>query len=236
MNPATTKEKAPDPLPEGGGQTNAASAYAIIKARILDNTYGPGTTVTVQELVGELDMSRTPIRQALIRLEQERFVEITPRHGFRVLPLKPDEMLNIYQLMAGLECIAIALALARGLTETETARLRETGRAMQKALEEDDLDAWSAADASFHRMLVDLCGNDLLRQAALGHTEQIWRARDLTLLLRRRPVQSTRSHCDTIEAMAAGDTARAVCTHWQQRNRSGTELTEILTRLNIRHL
>lgn len=234
----TSPERPPllERFSDGSAKTSAATAYTTIKARILDNTYGSNMTVTVQGLVDELGMSRTPIRDALIRLEQERFVEITPRHGFRVLPLRPEEMLNIYQLVAGLECIAIRLIVERGIRDDEIAGLRAAGAAMRQALTDDDLDAWSHADAAFHRMLVDFCDNPVLRQAALDHTEQIWRARDLTLRLRKRPVQSTESHCETIEAMATGDAERAASVHWQQRRRSSHELTDILERLNIRQL
>jgi len=233
---SAAKENFLERFSDASARTNAALAYTTIKGRILDNTYGPGMTVTVQEIVEELKMSRTPIRDALIRLEQERFVEITPRYGFRVLPLRPDEMLNIYQLVAGLECIAIQLIMERGLKTSERDELRAAGKGMKKALVADDLDAWSVADAAFHRMLVDFCGNPVLRQAALDQTEQIFRARDLTLRLRRKPVQSTESHWETIEAMAAGDAERASRVHWQQRGRSSRELTEILSRLNIRQL
>lgn len=221
---------------EASARTSAASAYSTIKERILDNTYGPNVTVTVQDLVDEFGMSRTPIRDALIRLEQERFVEIKPRHGFRVLPVRPDEMLEIYQLVAGLECIAIELIMERGLKAEALVQLRASGEGMRRALAADDLDVWSDADAIFHRLLMEFCDNRAVRKVVFEHTEQIWRARALTLRVRPKPIHSTQSHCETIEAMAAGDVRTAIRVHWEQRRRSSHELTDILARMNIRHL
>ena len=60
-------------------------AYAEIRRRILDNYYAPGHQVLEQELALELGMSRTPVREALVRLQNERFVQLIPRHGMRVV-------------------------------------------------------------------------------------------------------------------------------------------------------
>lgn len=223
-------------ISEASARTSAAVVYAKVKSRIFDNTYGPDVTVTVQELVDEFGISRTPIRDALIRLEQERLVKITPRHGFRVLPMRPDEMLEIYQLVAGLECISMELMIERGMTADELAQLRASCADMKAALEADDIEAWSTADTRFHGLLIEFCTNRAVRQVALDYNEQIWRVRALTLRVRPKPVDSTRSHCEAVEALAAGDAQRATRLHWEQRRRSSAELAEILARMSIRQL
>ena len=60
-------------------------AYAEIKRRIFSNEYPPGFQALEQEVASQLGMSRTPVREALIRLENERLVELVPRRGMRVV-------------------------------------------------------------------------------------------------------------------------------------------------------
>lgn len=216
--------------------TSAASAYAEIKKRILNNEYGAGTTVSFQDLSQLLGMSRTPIRDALIRLGKEGLVELAPRQGFRVLPLSPQDMLEIYQILAGLESVAIHILVERGLDHDAAARLLSPVLAMEAALKTQDLDSWAAADAAFHRTLVGLTRNTRLSQTVDQFCDQTIRARLLTLRLRPLPAQSTTSHRRLAEAIIARNMAEAQSIHMDQRNRSGRELVEILGRLNIRHL
>jgi DNA-binding GntR family transcriptional regulator len=228
----TVKNVADDPY----SMTSAASAYAEIKKRILNSEYGAGTTVSVQDLSQLLSMSRTPIRDALIRLEKEGLVELAPRQGFRVLPLSPQDMLEVYQMLAGLESVAIHILIERGLDYEAAARLLSPVLAMEAALDRQDLDSWAAADAAFHRALVDLTRNARLSQTVDQFYDQTIRARLLTLRLRPLPAQSTCSHRRLAEAIIARNMAEAQSIHMEQRNRSGRELVEILARLNIRHL
>jgi DNA-binding GntR family transcriptional regulator len=222
--------------PRGTPQTSAATAYSTIKHRILNSAYSPGATVTVQSLAVELKISRTPLREALVRLKEERLVELIPRQGFRILPLSPSDMLEIYQLLAGLECVAIELLTYRGLNKTEKKRLLSTIESQEAALRADDLTKWATADFSFHQILIELAGSNYLT-AAVGHyIDQTSRARTLTLRLRPKPVKSTSNHRKLVEAILARDSKAAREIHWDQRFRSGKELSEILVDLNVRQL
>lgn len=216
--------------------SNAAHAYAVLKRRIMDDFYAPGATVPVQEVSAELGMSRTPIRDALIRLEKERLVELVPRYGFRVLGMSAEVMLDIYQILAGLEAVAIELIIDRGPTESEMARLFAATEELGAALEAGDLDLWAEADAAFHAALVEISGNRQLVSTVRQFAEQTSRARALTLRLRPPPETSTQNHRRLVDAIAAADATTAREIHWNQRLRSGRELAEILRRLNMRHL
>ena len=65
------------------------SAYQQIRQRILDNVWPPGHRALEQEMALALGMSRTPVREAIMRLRNEGLVEVIPRHGLRVLPVSP---------------------------------------------------------------------------------------------------------------------------------------------------
>jgi DNA-binding GntR family transcriptional regulator len=87
--------------------------YQALRARILDNLWPPGYQALEQALALELGVSRTPVREALIRLHNEGLVEVVPRHGVRVLPVSPVDMAEIYAILTSLESLAAELAAKR---------------------------------------------------------------------------------------------------------------------------
>jgi len=99
------------------------AAHNALRRRILDNAYPPGHQVLEQALAEELGISRTPLREALIRLQKEGLVEVIPRHGMRVLPVSPADMKEIYEILSALESMAAALAAKRRPSDAELAPL-----------------------------------------------------------------------------------------------------------------
>ena len=140
----------------------------------------------------ELGISRTPVREALIRLANEGLVELIPRHGMRVLPVSPGDMREIYEVLTALESAAAEILARRKPSDSELRPLVEATSDMTRALRSNDLDAWAAADASFHHGLVQLAGNRTLIDAVARLGDRVHRARMFTLRLRPKPVSSTR--------------------------------------------
>ena len=87
------------------GPSMVYAAYEQIRRRILDNVWPPGHRALEQEVALELGMSRTPVREALLQLQNEGLVEVIPRHGVRVLPVSPTDMREIYEILTALECM-----------------------------------------------------------------------------------------------------------------------------------
>jgi DNA-binding GntR family transcriptional regulator len=83
-----------------------------MRQRILDNEWTPGFRALEQELALSLGMSRTPVREAAIRLQKEGLVKVVPRHGITVLPVSVDDMRDIYDMLTALEPMAAELACA----------------------------------------------------------------------------------------------------------------------------
>ena len=88
-------------------------AYQGIKDEILENRMAPGFQATEPEVAERLGMSRTPVREALIRLQEDGLVEVVPRRGMRVLPVSPDDMREIYEVLCCVETEAAMLLAAR---------------------------------------------------------------------------------------------------------------------------
>ena len=211
-------------------------AYEQIKQRILDNEYKPGYQALEQEIAEDLGVSRTPVREALIRLQHEGLVELIPRRGMRVVPIVPSDMQEIYEVLTSLESMAAELLARKRPDERTLAPMRTATEDMERAIRNDDLESWADADERFHRSLLDLCGNRRLAQMANAVRDQGHRARMVTLRLREKPVASIAEHQQVLEAIENGDWETARDIHYQHRKRASDELTRILEKYRLPQL
>lgn len=213
-----------------------ARAYARIRQRILDNEWPAGSLMLEQELAAKLQMSRTPVREALIRLENEGMVEVRPRHGMRVLPVSADDMEEIYAILTALESDAAAEIARMGLAPAGLDALKRAVRDMDDALARDDLATWARADEHFHRMLIESCPNRRLRGVVYQFWDQAHRVRMLTLRLRPKPTTSNRDHLALVEAIERRDADLAREIHREHRIRNGRMLVDLLRTHGLTHL
>ncbi|WP_343032348.1 GntR family transcriptional regulator [Pandoraea cepalis] len=226
----------------GGAQTPEEAvtlpeaAYQAIRGHILDNRWSPGFQMTEQEIATEFGMSRTPVREAMLRLQQEGLIAVVPRHGMRVLPISPSDMKEIYEVLTSLEGTAAELAASKELSDEELHVLDIALDAMDDALKKDDLDAWAKADEDFHAQLLDLCGNRLIKQLVSNTWDRAHRARMVTLRLRSKPIKSTREHRAMVKAIRQRDPAAARELLRAHRERAGGELLEILEKFGLKRL
>lgn len=213
--------------------SNSNKAYEEIKRQIIDNKLSTSELVTVRQLGDQLGMSRTPIREALVRLEDEELIELIPKHGMRVLPISSNDMREIYWILMGLELVAIELIGEQKLLNKDFKVLSSLAKKMVKALNQDDLDKWSHADEEFHKQIVLLSGNSRLVNTVNSFRDQTHRARIISLRLRPKPVASSKEHLAVVEALKNGEIERAKHIHGEQWKRSRKQLTEILERFGI---
>jgi DNA-binding GntR family transcriptional regulator len=214
----------------------AEQAYHELRARILDNLWAPGYQALEQEVALALGMSRTPVHEALMRLQQEGLVEVAPRRGMRVLPVSAADMREIYEILTALECAAAQTLGNRTPSAAELEPMVQATQAMEAALLRDDLDAWARADETFHMALVKLAGNRMLLETVMGYWDRAHRARMFTLRLRPKPVNSTQEHMQLVRMLAAGDGAGAAQVNRAHRERASGELLGIFERFQLQQL
>jgi len=238
MSQTSKAERSPSLRPDSASKpidrsSQADQAYVQLKQLILDGTLPAGAQMLELEAAARLNMSRTPVREAMVRLRQEGIVEIRPRHGMRVLPISADDMRDIYEIMTALEGAAAEAVARRGLSNRQISALQAPVRDMDKALEQNDLQAWAAADERFHLILVELSGNQRLIQMVAQLWDQAHRARLLTLRLRPTPTDSNREHEAMVQAIIDGKPQEARAIHEEHRRRAGKMLVELLERLGL---
>lgn len=212
--------------------TRADDVHRTLKEEIMHNRLPPGSQATEPELSLRLGVSRTTIREALIRLEAEGLVKMIPRRGARILPLLSEDMREIYQILIVLESEAAADLAARKLGSDDLAQLQSATDEMSKALEDGDLENWAEADDRFHRAFLDLHGNRRLANIARGLSDQAHRARVNTLRLRQIPEVSIEEHRKIIQAIKDADPDAARQAYRAHRERAAQEIMTILEKLN----
>ncbi|MEZ2127026.1 MULTISPECIES: GntR family transcriptional regulator [unclassified Sinorhizobium] len=207
-------------------------AYRALKASILDGTLPAGYQAVEHRIADQLNMSRTPVHEAVIRLQHEGLVQVLPRRGVRVLPISAADMAEVYQLLVAMEGMAAILLAQKLLRSGETVRKMEDATdEMERALRAEDLLRWAQADDQFHRLLVNECGNARLARVAATMVDQAQRARAVTLRFRPLPHASTEEHRRLTAAIRAGDAVGAREAAESHRARASNEIIRAIERL-----
>jgi|SRR6476646_5555645 len=213
-------------------------AYAALKEAIRENTFPPGYQGSEQEIATRLGMSRTPVHEAVIRLQEEGLVRVLSRRGVVICAISAADMREIYDVIIALESAAAELLAEKpdDARLSVTAELETVNAEMEAALDADDLTAWARADGRFHQLLIERCGNK--RLARMFHTimDQSHRARMLTIRLRPKPTGSVREHRAIAQAIQQGDASEARERAKQHRARARDELLPLLDQFGMRHL
>lgn len=206
-SPAAAKPRRLDPEPPA---PLTEQAYRCIKAEILSNRLPPGAPLVPERFVREMKLSRTPVREAILRLEREGFVEIRPRLGTFVSHLDLRKIREMYFVRAVLEGSAARLAAAV-LDPAVLARVERELKS-QRLTGEIDLAAISNAGQSLHAMIVDGCGNQVLSDTIRGLQDHFSRFRHLSLKIADKVLSSHREHIAILHALKRrdGDLAEAL--------------------------
>lgn len=148
------------------------SAYNYIRDKVLAGQLQPNVLYSETRMAAELNISRTPMKDALVRLSQEKLIDILPSKGFRLHQMSGEDILQTYQARTAVEGFC-AMQLARNRRTPAGAdairRMEGILSAMDQFLQresggEDQMAALLEYDLQFHQALVDFSGNDELRQ------------------------------------------------------------------------
>ena len=146
----------------------AEYAYNAIRNEILAGKIGPAGRLVQDELAQRLGISRTPVREAIVRLEHEGLVTLIPRRGAVVNRLNPQDILDIYEVREELECLAVRLTARKG-AGYDIRALRQTLRKMERV---GPARVWEyyKLNRAFHLQMAGACGNTFLVSAL----EALW--------------------------------------------------------------
>jgi DNA-binding GntR family transcriptional regulator len=139
-------------------------AYDALRAAILGGGLQPGERIVEAGIARQMATSRSPVREAVRKLEHEGLVEYVPRRGTIVVGLTRDDVSDAYQWRAHLEAYGARLAATRA-SEDQLGRLLEMIQRMRKSAVANDLEGLIAADVEFHRLICEASASRRLVQA-----------------------------------------------------------------------
>lgn len=179
-------------------------ATQTLRGAILSGRLPAGARLRQTHLADQLGISRTPIREALGRLQQEGLIGLLPRGGVRVALLDLDEAVGLYDLREVLDGLAARLA-ARRMTAGGLARLEKALGRMARCLERQDPNQWFGAHVAFHDEIFRAAGNTRL-QGLLGIVRlSIRHFHPLLLRTEHRLEEALREHRRIFDAIVARD-------------------------------
>lgn len=141
--------------------TNTERVQAELEQRIVAGVFAPGAALDEARLGQMFDVSRTPVREALLRLSAEGFVRIVPRAGIYVVQLTAGELADMFETLAYAEGLCAKLVCQR-LTADSMRALRAIHLPGQEAVADNDLQAYREYVLAFHEHLYESCGNSYL--------------------------------------------------------------------------
>ena len=177
--------------------------YGVLKQSIMDlDIYDPETNLRMDErtLADQLGISRTPIREAIMRLEQEGFVEIQARRGVFIKRKSLEEILEMITVWAALESMAARLACTEA-SDDEIAELRRIGARYTKDKAKANISEYSEANIEFHLCILGLSKCAMLQQIAEGLFTHLKAVRRKGMADTARADRSVVDHMNIIEAI-----------------------------------
>ena len=184
--------------------------YEELRNLILSGEIKPGTRMMEIELADSMGVSRTPIREAIRKLEKEGLVTIEPRKGAYVSTISMNDIVNILQIRGTLEGLAATLAATR-IKEIELMKLKEASQAFDRAVEEGNTKEMISNDTLFHHIIVEASGNDLLIKMVTDLQEIVLRFRYLYYKDFKRAEKMPPEHANILKTIETGseETARS---------------------------
>lgn len=185
-------------------------AYTFTKSRVLDATFAGGDLITEGEVAQALAMSRTPVREAFLRLQAEGLLRLYPKRGALVVPVSVSEVEAVMETRLLVERFALEKLLARGPAPAVAAEMVGGIALQEESAAAGDTDAFVAQDRQFHTSFVTAAGNPIL--AGLYDTLRDRQQRMVVTSLLRDGARVTSilaEHRQIADAVRDGDVERA---------------------------
>lgn len=182
--------------------------YEHLKEAILVGKLLPGERLLEVELAEQMGVSRTPVREAMRRLEREGLVVLRPFRGAEVVRVPRERAEQLFQVREALECLTARLVAARA-GPADILLLRSIIEQAEVAARNGDYPGVNALNRRFHGELARMSGNIPLVTLFEQIQDHINLLRATALSRPGRPEEAIREHADIVDAVAAGDADRA---------------------------
>ena len=184
-------------------------AYQVLRAAIISNTIRPGTMISENKICAAIGASRTPIRDAILRLSEEGLVEVFPQRGSNVAPINLSRVYEGHFVRRALE-LAVVREAAKKWKKENTARVKEIIAAQRKATDPVEI---LRLDDEFHEYFCEVAGLENVWHTIQSAKSHLDRVRHLAVPVRGNQDSVIAEHSKVLEALDAGDVRAAVKYH-----------------------
>ena len=185
-----------------------SKAYEVLKDAIIRGSLRPGQRLIESQLAELLNISRTPLREAMLRLESEGFVQRLSSGGAQVKPLSAEEIRDLYAIRAVLEGLAVREAAER-ITDAQLERLAVLTRELEAIEDGADLEYIANLGEMFHLVILEASGSRQLAEHLRLLRDQIQRYRYLTIQVAGRGRAAAGEHTALLAVLRQRDPAQA---------------------------
>lgn len=208
--PTRRRRRTAPPRPAASNGTAAWKlVYQDVRERIVSMQMRPGEPVSEKQIAESHGLSRTPVREAMQRLVDERLIEVFPQSGTFVARIPNEELPEAIVIRQALERTAVELATRRA-TRSQHLTLASIIELQREAADANDRSGFHRADEAFHAKIAEISGYPGIWRLVLQVKTQVDRFRRLTLTQPRRMYLVIEEHQAIYDAMIAGDAAGAV--------------------------
>lgn len=175
--------------------------FESLREAIIQGRLKPGERLMEIQLAEEMGVSRTPVREAIRKLELEGFVVMVPRKGAYVAGISVKDIVDVFEIRAALEALAAGLAAER-ITPDELEELERSLVVISEVSSTDDINAIVETDTNFHELIYKASRNERLSQIVTHLKEQIQRFRTTSLSQPGRSKNALEEHRKIVEAIS----------------------------------
>ena len=226
-NPSPSLRQQSAQYPLSRRQPAAAQVLEILRERIVRGDLMPGSRIIEREICAEMNISRTPLREALKLLALDGLVELSQNRGARVLQFTAEEALNLFEVLAGLEGLAAELAVQRISPDT-LADLTDMHDRMRKCYERKDRDTYFSLNTMIHAAIVEAASNPILSSTHAALMLRATRGRFMAIMDPSRWSEAFEEHEALMRAFANRDTAEAGRIWREHLIHTGETVAEVL--------
>lgn len=182
--------------------------YDNIKQLILDNTLPADTQINIDDMSKELQVSRTPVREALLQLKDKGLVRIVPHVGCFVSSITQEEFHEVFELRGIIECYAAARAAVHMPDEEIKQWIQAVDRS-EEALARGDVEEFNRMEIVLHDYLIESLNNKRIQSVMESVADSIYRERKIAMGSEENVAQSAREHRVIAMAIAKRDPVEA---------------------------
>jgi len=190
--------------PSGDTKSLQKEAYDFVKIKIMNRDLKPGQYITDNRIANELNISRTPVREALSLLEHQGFLIRQTGRGWRVYSLSLEDIHEIFDIKETLEGM-IARWAAKCNDKEKRVSLKEAMKRMKQANTANNHEAWRQTDIELHRIIFSMSGNERASRIINDLNDQWYRVRIGLVAMQGRMERSTFEHEGIVETILTGD-------------------------------